>query len=59
MESLVKNLNIGNDIKALRSLRAINTNGRLKKLLFDDDLKGEFLEVEDMFGLRYEKKHKS
>ena len=33
---------MGNDIKALRSLQAIGTNGRLKKLLFDDDLKVNF-----------------
>lgn len=56
LESLVKNLNMGDDIKALQSLQAISTNRRRKKLLFDDDLKGEFLEVEDEMGLYYERK---
>ena len=47
---------MGDDIKALQSLQAISTNRRRKKLLFDDDLKGEFLEVEDEMGLYYERK---
>lgn len=44
LESLVKNLNMGDDIEVLQ---AVNSNGEEIKLLFDEDLKNEFLKISD------------